>query len=307
MSQDDPEPKSKEEDPYEPPLASEEIPEPAERRGGDRKWWTFLVLYFAAAFYFIVVSSFIGALLPVHEAVLATQIVGVLGAAVWYTLIRSEQRAPWPKFDEIGMSVGQLVLMAVTACVLVLAANSVMALIVETVPAAEPIAKAYEEQVKHLLLEAEGVDWVMGVVGITVLAPICEEILFRGTILPEQQRVQKTLRAVGVNGLLFGAFHLNPIALISLTFVGMFLAHLVALTGSIWPAIIAHAVFNAFSGVVLPAAFPNAGTTEIAPLELLDGVYVLGAVGQLVAAGIVFGTIAGILWRWLARSVAASQ
>lgn len=261
------------------------------------------LLYFGAMAALLAFSAGFGAVLPRHEALLATQFVAVGGSALYYSHLMGDERADWPELRRIQMSVPQVVLLVVTVVILGIWANVLMGLVVELVPPLQPVAEAYEKQIRQLLIDARGTDRVLGIVAICVAAPLCEEALFRGTILQEQRETKlATWSVVALNGLLFSAFHLNPISFLSLAVVGAFLAHLVVLTESLWPPILAHAVLNGSNGVLLPSLVPEAGQTEVTPVELFGGEWVLGAEAQLAIGIVGFGIVGGLLWWWLAST-----
>ena len=83
------------------------------------------------------------------------------------------------------------------------------------------------------------------------LAPLFEEWLFRGTLLPwlGQQFAQRWPRggwtlAVMVSGLTFGAMHLQPAALPGLATLGLILCWAYLRTGNLWTTVAMHACWN---------------------------------------------------------------
>lgn len=171
-----------------------------------------------------------------------------------------------------------------TAITVGLFANILAALVVHFNPALQERQAAYMEVMQGLLNPPEVWKAIAGIVSITVFAPICEEILFRGTMLKVQLRDQPLWRALVVNGLLFGLVHFNEMSLVPLSVVGAFFAWLTYRTGSVIPAILAHASLNGVNGVVLPRLVdPELLTTAPALSDLLTG---LGIVSGLAAVGV---------------------
>lgn len=77
-----------------------------------------------------------------------------------------------------------------------------------------------------------------------IIAPLSEEILFRGFLFRNlRETVGKGLAAV-LSGFLFGLVHMHPTLLIPLTGLGIALALLYEWTGSLWVPILAHMAFN---------------------------------------------------------------
>lgn len=107
-----------------------------------------------------------------------------------------------------------------------------------------------------------------------VLAPVCEEVVFRGAIFGGMKKEGNVFKAVLASGILFGLLHMN-INQASYAFViGILLGFLVEATGSIFSSIMFHVLINAsnaimmiFSGsVVSDEVMENAGamvTTEL--------------------------------------------
>ena len=93
-----------------------------------------------------------------------------------------------------------------------------------------------------------------------IIAPAAEEVFFRGFLLPPMARRFSAGTAMALNGAIFGLVHLltygiEDRGLIPPIFLlGFCLAGLRLWTGSVWPAIIAHLVFNGTSIVLFLAA-----------------------------------------------------
>lgn len=80
---------------------------------------------------------------------------------------------------------------------------------------------------------------------VAVGAGIPEEIFFRGYALRRLAIAHGKIPAVIVSSLLFGIFHLDPLHAPLAASMGLFLGFVVLKTGSIYPAISAHAINNA--------------------------------------------------------------
>jgi membrane protease YdiL (CAAX protease family) len=93
-------------------------------------------------------------------------------------------------------------------------------------------------------------------VTVALAAGVCEEIMFRGVVFTALvQRVPLVWAAV-LSGLLFAAAHVDPWSFASLWAVGIGLGFLFYSTRSLWPNMVAHTTFNAFS-LVLIYFFPQ--------------------------------------------------
>jgi len=87
------------------------------------------------------------------------------------------------------------------------------------------------------------------------LAPILEEIVFRGFALPPLVRALGPAPAIAIDALAFGLLHLDdPVAVPPLALLGATLAWLRWRTGSLWPSFVLHFTNNLIAFVILLAA-----------------------------------------------------
>jgi sodium transport system permease protein len=121
-------------------------------------------------------------------------------------------------------------------------------------------------QLVHKLLRPQGpIDALVSLLAIALIPAACEELVFRGTVLPALLGLGPTA-AVLLSSMLFSAIHLQASASgemspyqLPFTFaVGIGLALLRLRTGSLVPAILAHATVN---GITFATA-PFAGSLE---------------------------------------------
>jgi membrane protease YdiL (CAAX protease family) len=128
----------------------------------------------------------------------------------------------------------------------------------------------------HRALRPQGpLDAVLSVVTIAVVPAVCEEIVFRGTVLPAFARSLGGLTAVIVSAALFGAIHLDftsgDLYRVPFTFiVGLALGALRLFTGSLVPPMLAHATLNTitFLAVLLTGAAAEATDEPSAAVAL---------------------------------------
>ena len=90
-------------------------------------------------------------------------------------------------------------------------------------------------------------------------AGICEEILYRGLLLGALAPVMGVWPAVAVSSVIFGLGHMYQGAggIVKTGLVGVFMALLTVFSGSIWIAVLVHAVIDATSGKMLSAALAS--------------------------------------------------
>ena len=126
-----------------------------------------------------------------------------------------------------------------------------------------------------------------------ILAPVCEEIVFRGAIFGGMKNDGNVFKAIMASGLLFGLLHMNINQASYALVIGILLGFLVEATGSIFSSIIFHVLVNS-SNVVMMIISDNAVSEEVMEnadamitTELLwnmIGVYVvLAAIGTVIA------------------------
>ena len=90
-----------------------------------------------------------------------------------------------------------------------------------------------------------------------VVAPITEEIIFRGYLSPATKRFTERLFAAIVISLFFAAIHGNTGSLIPLFFLAMALTIAYELTGSLLVPIAMHAIFNSITVIALFSSPPH--------------------------------------------------
>ena len=84
-----------------------------------------------------------------------------------------------------------------------------------------------------------------------LLAPLFEEVIFRGTLLPVLARRTGSLTGVVLSALLFGMAHISIGELAPLTVLGIGLALLRLSSGRLFPCVLMHALWNAVTFVNL--------------------------------------------------------
>lgn len=104
-------------------------------------------------------------------------------------------------------------------------------------------------------------DHVLGVVSIALIAPIVEEMLFRGAIEGHLLRVWKNpSAAIFASALIFGIIHLNPAQIPYAFVLGLLLGWLYWRTRSLLPCILLHLINNGLSVILMIAAPESASS-----------------------------------------------
>jgi sodium transport system permease protein len=114
-------------------------------------------------------------------------------------------------------------------------------------------------------------DALLALLAVAFVPAVCEELLFRGVLLPALLTRQPATTAILVSAGLFGALHIAPTTDGGVTLyqvpqallVGLALAVLRLRSGSLLPGILAHTLYNAttFALVMLAEADPSPGAS----------------------------------------------
>jgi len=103
------------------------------------------------------------------------------------------------------------------------------------------------------------------IVLLVIVAPVTEELLFRGIILRGFLSRHRPTVAVVLTAVLFAALHANPWQFVSSLFLGIAFGWFYMRTGSVWLCVLAHAFSNglAIACTLLPVDLPGlVGTSE---------------------------------------------
>lgn len=134
-----------------------------------------------------------------------------------------------------------------------------------------------------------GLEQAAVLVAVVVLAPLAEELLFRGVFLRGLTERLGIVASAVISGFIFSAYHLDPVGFLPRFEIGIVLALLVWKSGSLWPAIAAHLTNNALAMLLLAAGLQDG-----------DLPWWLGLVCFVVFLG------AGA-WRWSRPTITAPQ
>ncbi len=118
---------------------------------------------------------------------------------------------------------------------------------------------------------------VLTFISIAIGAPLAEEMLMRGLLLPALLRRVRPSYAVVIQAVLFGALHVYPLQILATSIIGVVLGLLAVRTRSIIPGIIVHALNNAIVFLTVISANVDTSTTP-----WLVGPAVAIAIGTLI-------------------------
>ncbi len=165
----------------------------------------------------------------------------VLVALVWYFSVR-KYRAGW---HTLGFRVPENLWSFALAALVLLASLSLFA--------------TYRLATDHLPVSwlrpgdvppevfGHGLERIVNGFAVVVVAPVAEELFFRGFMLGGLVAAVGDLRAIVVSSALFAAMHASVGTFIPLFLAGVLLAWLYLRTRSIWPPIAAHSTQNALA------------------------------------------------------------
>lgn len=190
-------------------------------------------------------------------ATLAVLIVG----AVWY---RAYRTATEFKLKEVV----NIKLLAALGCLGV----SLQLLISMCLNAVYPILpQTLTEQYSELIGSLMGGNIWLSLLATVILAPLAEELLFRGITMKMAQNIMPFLAANVLQAVLFGVYHLNWIQGAYAFVLGLILGFTARYFNSLWAAILLHAAVN--GSAELLALIPESVT------ETIIGVAALAIVG----------------------------
>jgi membrane protease YdiL (CAAX protease family) len=146
------------------------------------------------------------------------------------------------------------------------------------------------ESPKEKLLEQLGADettvlLVLSALLTTVMAPVCEEMLFRGYIFAALTKWKGWLPAAAITGVLFGAVHAGSapvVYLVPLAVLGFLLCALYRETGSLYPCIATHSINNSIAFAALEGWGLRTGSLLVVGSLLI--IYLIWLVARRVGA-----------------------
>jgi membrane protease YdiL (CAAX protease family) len=134
------------------------------------------------------------------------------------------------------------------------------------------------------LFEGPPVEQAAFVAAAVIVAPLCEEIAFRGHLASAFHSRHRPAYAIGASALIFALIHLDPLRGPALVLLGAVYGWLAWRSGSIWPAVIAHATNN---GIATALALATGGGAEAAAEPTLKWALVGVALGVALLALVV--------------------
>ena len=116
---------------------------------------------------------------------------------------------------------------------------------------------SYMNDVNDIVLNGGG----LGMLMVVIMAPLFEEMLFRGIIQGGASHEYGPVKAILVSSAIFGLIHLVPQQVINAFLCGLILGYIYYRTGSLIPVIAIHLLNNAFAYIATRMSPENANET----------------------------------------------
>ena len=187
---------------------------------------------------------------------MVTQVVLILLPALWFWRRHRVDKVKFARLHPLQVKfVPAIIILAVSMWVLnmIIASGMVTALMEFGY---EPIVVIEPPQTIQ--------QYLMLVLVLSVFAGICEEVLFRGAIMPSMES-HGLVPAIVFSSILFALFHVSFLSLISTFVLGMVMAVVVIKTGSLWAGILYHMLNNFIAATYLYIAGRYETASEIDP------------------------------------------
>ena len=114
----------------------------------------------------------------------------------------------------------------------------------------EPVLELFPDAFLKMI-DKMGMHGGWSILMLVVLAPVMEEVLFRGILLESVRSKHSAGRAIVVSALMFGVIHLIPQQVVNAFVIGLILGYIYVRTESLWPVIVIHALNNAMAYVIM--------------------------------------------------------
>lgn len=200
--------------------------------------------------YLMVTGVLVGLGLDTRVVLVLAQFVALFGLSLWLArLMRLPLREA---FSLRPAAAVHWYMVAGAALPLQIAGGALQYGILQRLSPDSPVRRLMEETINQFLAVEGPFDLLMLFAAAVVTAAICEEFLFRGLILGLLARRTGWGSAIAWSAALFAVYHLNPVVLLPVTLVGAYLGLLVWRSGSLYPAIAAHALNNGLALFGLP-------------------------------------------------------
>jgi membrane protease YdiL (CAAX protease family) len=180
---------------------------------------------------------------------------GLVAVAAWFTF--RKYGGSWPR---LGLSAPSWPVLgyALGAVVAAFVLAAIYGVIIDIFDI-DWLRSERDDQIPNEVLDSAILLVIAGIVTIA-FAPVCEEIFFRGFVMPGMLRAWGVAAAVVISGLVFSAAHIGPNihkTLVPIFIIGAVFGFAYYRSGNILTTILAHLIFNAISFAALAASDPD--------------------------------------------------
>lgn len=226
-------------------------------------------------YYISLTSDFLSG--PSYNILMFVVYIGYLvffGLWFWLMFCRKKQTGDWKQVLKPQRVIG------IAGCGIALQLALSMALTV-ILPLLPKIFESYSS-----VMNALGSESVLMILCVCILAPIGEELIFRGLTFRIMRKAVPLWAAVVVQALLFGIYHMNLVQGVYAFLLGLLFGYVAYRYGSVVPGILLHMVVNSSSyliGYVLPDSLEGQSLIMI----------LIGVVALLAVIGFSYLTVRG--------------
>ncbi|MCH2198492.1 MAG: CPBP family intramembrane metalloprotease [Flavobacteriales bacterium] len=130
----------------------------------------------------------------------------------------------------------------------------------------KPMEESAAQATEALLAGTSTTDLLLNLFVIAFLPGLCEEFLFRGTLMPLIAKSSKNIHiGIWVSAAIFSAVHMQFYGFLPRLLLGVYFGYLVMATGSIWTAVFAHFIHNGSAAIAHFYAAKN--NLDVAQME----------------------------------------
>ena len=130
---------------------------------------------------------------------------------------------------------------------------------------------------------------ISGIIAMGIMAPLTEEMAFRGIILTKTRQYSSTWFAIIFSSILFGIWHRNLGQFFPTTIMGIIFALIYIKTGKLRFAMLAHSLSNIFLAIATSSGdsyLPKITLLMKLRTVLLEAALPIGIIGLIVALGV---------------------
>ena len=187
--------------------------------------------------------------------------------------MRDTLRLRWPSWQSAGLSVA----LALGLWMIGVMINLVTMFVL-----------GYTAPISPSMFPRDALDALLLAFSTVVVAPVCEEVMFRGYVQRAYER-RSPWTGILVSGVIFALYHLRFQGAFALVPVAMALGFVAWRSNSLLPGILLHAAYNSIATVILIAS-------SFLPLEIVGGLTV-----ALICAGLLLTPVVFLAVWWLWR------